>query len=89
MALTGYVVPGCVEDGPWMRWGNSCAAVVLARFFFNKFSNKSAFVMYCFTQVYFGDMYLFFPPRSRYELSRCQELFSFMLTLIWVQSELI
>ena len=36
-ALTGYVVPGCVEDGTWMLWGNSSvvdvavvAAVVLA-----------------------------------------------------------
>ena len=22
-ALTGYVVPGCREDGAWMLWGNS------------------------------------------------------------------
>ena len=28
-ALTGYVVPGCVEDGTWMLWGNSSAAVVV------------------------------------------------------------
>ena len=27
-ALTGYVVPGCVEDGTWMLWENSSVAVV-------------------------------------------------------------
>ena len=34
-ALTGYVVPGCVENGAWMLWGNSSAAAVavLARSF--------------------------------------------------------
>ena len=35
-ALTGYVVPGCVEYGAWMLWGNSyvvAAAAVLARSF--------------------------------------------------------
>ena len=35
-ALTGYVVPGCVEDWAWMLWGNSSVAVVavvLARSF--------------------------------------------------------
>ena len=26
--LTGYVVPGCVEDGAWMAWGNSSAVAV-------------------------------------------------------------
>ena len=29
-ALTGCVVPGCVEDGPWMLWENSSVAVVVA-----------------------------------------------------------
>ena len=29
-ALTGYVVPGCVEDGTWMLWENSSAAVAVA-----------------------------------------------------------
>ena len=32
-ALTGYDIPGCVEDGAWMLWGNSsvaAAAVVVA-----------------------------------------------------------
>ena len=30
-ALTGYVVPGCVEDGAWMIWENSSVVAVLAR----------------------------------------------------------
>ena len=29
-ALTGYVVPGCVEDGAWMIWGNSSVAAAVA-----------------------------------------------------------
>ena len=28
--LTGYVVPGCVEDGTWMLWQNSSAAAAAA-----------------------------------------------------------
>ena len=41
-ALTGYVVPGCVEDGAWMLWGNVSVAViavvaVVARFCFDIF----------------------------------------------------
>ena len=28
IALTGYVVPGCVEDGTWMLWENYSTAVV-------------------------------------------------------------
>ena len=40
-ALTGYVVPGCVEDGTWMLWENSSAvavaAVAVARSFLDKF----------------------------------------------------
>ena len=27
-ALTGYDIPGCVEDGAWMLWENSSVAVV-------------------------------------------------------------
>ena len=48
IALTGYVVPGCVEDGPWMLWGNYSVVVVVvvaaaavARFLLDKFLNKS------------------------------------------------
>ena len=26
-ALTGYDIPGCVEDGAWMLWENSSVAV--------------------------------------------------------------
>ena len=37
--LTGYVVPGCVEDGIGMLWENS-SVVAVARFFLDKFSNK-------------------------------------------------
>ena len=29
-ALTGYDIPGCVEDGAWMLWENSSAAVAAA-----------------------------------------------------------
>ena len=29
-ALTGYVVPACVEDGAWMVWKTSSAPVVAA-----------------------------------------------------------
>ena len=29
-ALTGYDIPGCMEDGAWMLWRNSSAAVVAA-----------------------------------------------------------
>ena len=38
IALTGYVVPGCVEDGTWMLWENSSAVVALARFFSDNFT---------------------------------------------------
>ena len=46
IALTGYVVPGCVEDGTWMLWENSSAAVgvVLARSLLDKFSKKSSYL---------------------------------------------
>ena len=44
IALTGYVVPWCVEDGTWMLWENSSAVsvavVVLARSFLDNFSKK-------------------------------------------------
>ena len=29
-ALTGYDIPGCMEDGAWMLWRNSSAAVAAA-----------------------------------------------------------
>ena len=28
IVLTGYVVPGCMEDGTWMLWENSSVAAV-------------------------------------------------------------
>ena len=28
-ALTGYDIPGCVEDGNWMLWENSSVAVAV------------------------------------------------------------
>ena len=28
--LTGYDIPGCVEDGAWMLWENSSVAAVVA-----------------------------------------------------------
>ena len=42
IALTGYVVPGCVEDGTWMLWENSSVvAVAVARSFLDKFSKQN------------------------------------------------
>ena len=29
-ALTGYDIPGCVEDGAWMLWENSSVVVAAA-----------------------------------------------------------
>ena len=29
-ALTGYDIPGCMEDGAWMLWENSSVAVAVA-----------------------------------------------------------
>ena len=29
-ALTGYDIPGCVEDGAWMLWGNSSVVAAAA-----------------------------------------------------------
>ena len=29
-ALTGYDIPGCVEDGAWMLWENSSVVIVVA-----------------------------------------------------------
>ena len=29
-ALTGYDIPGCVEDGAWMPWENSSVVTVAA-----------------------------------------------------------
>ena len=29
-ALTGYDIPGCVEDGAWMLWENSSVVVAVA-----------------------------------------------------------
>ena len=29
-ALTGYDIPGCVDDGAWMLWENSSVVVVAA-----------------------------------------------------------
>ena len=47
-ALTGYVVPGCVEDGTWMLWENSSIVAVviiaiLAQSFLHNFSENSLF----------------------------------------------
>ena len=60
-ALTGYVVPGCVEDGAWMLWGNSSVvavvAAVLARSFLYNFSKKSLFLVISHEKLIFGDIY--------------------------------
>ena len=55
-ALTGYVVPGCVEDGAWMLWGNSSVvvAVVLALSFLDIFSKKSSFLVIFHEKLTFG-----------------------------------
>ena len=77
-ALTGYVVPGCVEDGTWMLWENSSVVVavavtVLARYFLDNFSKKSLFLVISHEKLTFGDIYFFgrsfvkneFPPKAR------------------------
>ncbi len=64
-ALTGYVVPGCVEDGTWMLWENSSVVVVvvavvaavLARSFLDNFSKKSSFLVISHEKLTFGDIY--------------------------------
>ena len=35
-ALTGYDIPGCVEDGAWMLWENSSAVAAVAHLDFGK-----------------------------------------------------
>ena len=30
IALTGYDIPGCIEDGAWMLWENSSVAAIVA-----------------------------------------------------------
>ncbi len=47
-ALTGYDIPGCVEDGAWMLWENSSVAaavvaVAVARSFLGIFVKTSFF----------------------------------------------
>ena len=66
-ALTGYVVPGCVEDGGWMLWGNSSvAAALLARSFLDTFANNIVVFScfhengvggHCFMKVFFVQTY--------------------------------
>ena len=61
-ALTGYVVPGCVEDWTWMLWENSSVVVavavaVLARYFLDNFSKKSSFLVISHEKLTFGDIY--------------------------------
>ena len=76
IALTGYVVPGCVEDGAWMLWENSSAvaAVAVARSFSDKFSKHSLFlVIYINKKCFLGGTCIFknvvfqfqFPPKAR------------------------
>ena len=62
-ALTGYVVPGCVEDGTWMLWENSfvvvaAVAAVLARYFLYNFSKKSSFLVIFHQKLTFSDIFL-------------------------------
>ena len=57
--LTGYVVPGCVEDGTWMLWENSSAAVgvVLARSFLDKFSKQIVMFIHFSWKIAFWDIF--------------------------------
>ena len=59
IVLTGYVVPGCVEDGTWMLWENSSAAVavVLARFFLEEFSKQVVIFNHFLWQMTFRGMF--------------------------------
>ena len=44
IALTGYVVPGCVKDGTWMLWEKASVVVaVLARYLLDKFLKNRNF----------------------------------------------
>ena len=69
IALTGYVVPGCVEDGTWMLWENSSvvvAVVVLARYFLDNFLKKSSFLVIFYQKLTFCDIFLkvVFSPKN-------------------------
>ena len=54
IALTGYVVPGSVEDGTWMLWKTSsvadvpAAVVAVAHYSLDTFANKELFPMICY-----------------------------------------
>ena len=39
--IMGYVVPGCVEYGAWILWGNSSAAAMRAGYGLDKVSEKN------------------------------------------------
>ena len=82
-ALTGYVVPGCVEVGAWMLWGNSfAAAAVPARSFLDNFVKQVViFSHFIRTTSILGQLSfsMSFSPRSdRWTRTRRQELFRFM-----------
>ena len=76
MVLTGYVVPGCVEDGAWMLLGNSsvvvaAAVVVLARLFLDKFSKSRHVQSFLMKNDFRGHLFLRmsffkieFPPKA-------------------------
>ena len=94
IVVTGYVVPGCVQDGTWMLWENSSAVVAfvtLACSFLDNFSDKlSLKVVFHGKLTFENSCYFqgrFFPAHIQYDLTRHEELFSFIS--MWDQSELI
>ena len=48
--LTGYVVPGCVEDGPWMLWETSsvvvAAVVIVASHFVRRILEQAVTLLF-------------------------------------------
>ena len=88
--MTGYVVPGCVEDGAWMLWGNSSAvvaAVVLALSFLDNFSKKSLFLVIFHQKLTFCDicfLKVVSPPRISAEGMPARTLVLFIFEKICI-----
>ena len=91
-ALTGYVVPGCVEDGAWMLWGNSSVvvavvAVVLALSFLDNFSKKSSFLVIFHQKLTFCDILFLkvvFSPKNFRRRHACPHFSVFSLKKICI-----
>ena len=91
-ALTGYVVPGCVEDGTWMLWENSSVVVavvvaVLARYFLDNFSKQSSFLVIFHQKLTFCVILFLkavFSPKNFRRRHACPHFSAFILEKIQV-----